>query len=58
MENREDWNPKSKLILAVLLIGAGILLLAKNFDLISGSFFGVDILMAYATHGFGSSSDK
>lgn len=35
MENREDWNPKSKLILAVILIGAGILLLAHNFNLLS-----------------------
>jgi predicted membrane protein len=34
MENRDDWNPKSKLILAVILIGAGILLLAHNFNLL------------------------
>ncbi len=37
MENREDWNPKSKLILAVLLIGAGIILLAHNFNLLPGN---------------------
>jgi predicted membrane protein len=35
MENREEWNPKSKLILAVVLIGAGILLLAHNFNLLT-----------------------
>lgn len=37
MENREEWNPKSKLILAVFLIGAGILMLAHNFDLLPGN---------------------
>lgn len=35
MENKEEWNPKSKLILAVILIGAGVLLLAHNFHLLS-----------------------
>jgi len=34
MENRDEWNPNSKLILAVLLIGAGLLMLAKNFDIL------------------------
>lgn len=41
MENREDWNPKSKLILAVILIGAGILLLAHNFHLLSFNIYDV-----------------
>lgn len=36
MENRDDWNPKSKLILAVLLIGAGVLLLFYNFNMLPG----------------------
>lgn len=35
MENREDWNPKSKIILAMLLIGAGGLLLLHNFNFLS-----------------------
>jgi predicted membrane protein len=34
MENRDDWTPKSKLILAVLMIGAGMLLLFRNFDML------------------------
>lgn len=34
MEHKEDWNPKSKLILAVLLIVAGLVLLARNFNLL------------------------
>lgn len=37
METREDWNPKSKLILAVILIGAGVLLLARNFNILPGN---------------------
>jgi predicted membrane protein len=32
--HHEDWNPKSKIILAVLLICAGVLLLANNFNII------------------------
>lgn len=37
MENREDWSPKSKLILAALLIGVGMLLLFDNFNLLPGN---------------------
>lgn len=32
--HHEEWNPKSKLILAVLLICAGVLLLANNFGIL------------------------
>lgn len=41
MENIEERNPKSKLILAVILIGAGILLLAHNFNLIPWNVYRV-----------------
>ena len=41
MENREDWNPKSKLILAMFLIGAGILLLFENFNMLPGNIYNV-----------------
>jgi predicted membrane protein len=39
METREECNPKSKLILSVILIGAGVLLLLENFDLIPHNIF-------------------
>lgn len=40
MENREDWSPKSKIVLALILIAAGIILLAHNFDLLPHNLHG------------------